>query len=86
MCGSYGEQTWACLEHMPIIANIKQGKHNAPDWLYGVCRHEMFFSGWDNVKTYLRHVAFDDHVEHYRKWKFIDMDKVYGKHRVAAEC
>lgn len=79
MCGSYGEQTMACLEHKPVIINCKQGKCNVPDWLWGVCRHEMMFGSWDETKNYLRHVAFDDHVEHYRRWRFIDMDKVYGK-------
>lgn len=83
MCGSYGEQTWACIQHKPIIINCKQGKANVPDWLLGICCHEMIFCGWDNVKDYLRQVAFDDIVEHHRRWRFIDMDKVYGKHRVA---
>ena len=81
MCGSYAEQTWACLEHKPVIVHCKQGKCSVPHWLWGVCNPEMFFGTWDGVKDYLRHVAFDDHVEHHRRWKFIDMDKVYGKHR-----
>lgn len=86
MCGSYGEQTWASIQHKPIIINCKQGKHAVPDWLLGICCHEMIFCGWDAVKDYMRHVAFDDSVEHHRRWRFIDMDKVYGKHRVATEC
>jgi hypothetical protein len=81
MCGSYGEQTWACLQHKPVVVHCSQGKFNVPDWLWGVCHPDMFFSKWSGVKDYLRHVAFDDNVEHYRRWKFIDMDKVYGKHR-----
>lgn len=79
MCGSFAEQTWACLQHKPVVICCKQGKFSVPDWLWGVCRPEMFFSTWDEVKNYLRHVAFDDNVEHYRRWKFIDMNKVYGK-------
>jgi hypothetical protein len=80
-CGSYAEQTWACLEHKPVVVHCAQGKYGVPDWLWGVCRHEMFFSTWDGVKGYLRHVAFDDNPKHFRRWRFIDMDKVYGKHR-----
>lgn len=81
MCGSYGEQTWACLQHKPVVVHCKQGKFNVPDWLWGVCHPDMFFNTWDEVKNYLRHVAFDDNVKHYHRWKFVDMDKVYGKHR-----
>ena len=81
MCGSYGEQTWACLQHKPVIIHCPAGKHRVPDWLHGVCRHEMMFDTWAKVKDYLRHVAFDNEVDHFRRWRFIDMDKVYGKHR-----
>jgi len=83
LCGTYNEQTWACLQHKPVIIHCKQGKHGVPDWLHGICRHEMMFGTWDGVKEYLRHVAFSDEVEHFRRWRFIDMDKVYGKHRMA---
>ena len=83
MCGSYNEQTWACLQRKPVVIHCKQGKHNVPDWLFGICQHEMMFSTWDEVKGYLKHVAFDDNVKHYKRWRFIDMDKVYGKHRLA---
>ena len=81
MCGSYGEQTLACMQHKPVVVHCAQGKCEVPDWLWGVCHPEMFFSTWPDVKDYLRHVAFDDNVDHLRRWRFIDMDKVYGKHR-----
>jgi len=86
MCGSYGEQTWACLQHKPVIINCKQGKNNVPDWLFGICRHEMIFDNWTGVKDYLRFVAFSNKAKHFRRWRFINMDKVYGKHRVAKKC
>jgi len=82
MCGSYNEQTWACLLKKPVIICCKQGKAGIPDWLFGICRHEMMFGSWDEVKNYLRHVAFDENAEHYKRWRFVDMDKVYGKHRI----
>lgn len=85
-CGTYNEQHLACMQHKPVVIHCKQGKHRVPDWLHGICRHEMVFGDWEEVKNYLRHVAFDDNPEHYRRWRFIDMDKVYGKHRVATEC
>jgi len=78
MCGSYGEQTHACLQRKPVVVHCKQGKANVPDWLWGICQHEMFFSTWDEVKDFLKHVAFDDNVDHFKRWRFIDMFKIYG--------
>jgi hypothetical protein len=80
-CGTYNEQHLACMQHKPVVIHCKQGKHMVPDWLHGICRHEMMFGSWDGVKNYLKHVAFDDNPEHFRRWRFIDMDKVYGKYR-----
>jgi nucleoside 2-deoxyribosyltransferase len=81
MCGSFFEAAWACLLKKPVIVCCKQGKVGIPDWLFGVCRHEMMFGSWDEVKNYLRHVAFDPNAEHYKRWRFIDMEKVYGNTR-----
>jgi hypothetical protein len=81
MCGSYNEQAWGCLLKKPVVIHCKQGKVGIPDWLFGICRHEMMFGTWDEVKDYLRHVAFDEHAEHYKRWRFIDMDKIYGRNR-----
>lgn len=79
MCGTYNEQTHACLQRKPVIVCCKQGKFGIPDWLWGICEHEMFFSNWNEVKSYLKHVAFDDNVKHFKRWRFIDMEKVYGR-------
>lgn len=81
MCGSYGEQTHACLQRKPVIIHCKQGKRNVPDWLFGICRHEMMFGTWDEVKDYLRHVSFSDDVKHYKRWRFVNTQKVYGHER-----
>lgn len=81
MCGSYGEQTHACLQRKPVIVCCKQGKFNVPDWLWGICNHEMFFSNWSEVKDYLKHVAFDENVKHYKRWRFLDTNKIYGIQR-----
>lgn len=78
MCGSYNEQTHACLQRKPVIICCKQGKHNVPDWLFGICHHEMFFSNWNEVKKYLEHVAYDNNVKHYKRWRFIDYDKAFN--------
>ena len=78
-CGSYNEQTHACLQRKPVIVHCKQGKHHVPDWLWGICQHEMFFSTWDHVKQYIEHMAYDEKVEHLKRWRFFDMNKIYGR-------
>lgn len=81
MCGSYTEQTHGCLQRKPVVVHCKQGKSRVPQWLLGICQHEMFFSTWDEIKNFLRIQAFADKVDHFNRWRFIDIDKIYGKHR-----
>jgi hypothetical protein len=79
MCGSYCEQTTACLQRKPVVIHCKQGKAKIPDWLFGICHHEMMFDTWSEVKHYLKHVAFDSNVKHFKRWRFFDMNKIYGR-------
>ena len=82
MCGSYNEQTHGCLQRKPVIVCCKQGKYQVPHWLLGICNHNMFFNNWDEVKKYIRHVAFSPKIEHYKRWKFFDYEKIYGRKRI----
>ena len=77
--GSYSEITHAALQRKPVIICCKQGKYKVPMWLYGLLNHQMFFSTWNEVKSYIQHVAYDEHVEHFKRWRFFDMNKIYGK-------
>ena len=77
--GTYSEITFGALQRKPVIICCKQGKYQVPMWLYGLLNHEMFFSTWDEVKSYIKHIAFDGSVEHLKKWKFFDMNKIYNK-------
>lgn len=77
MCGSYNEQTYASLQRKPILIHCKQGKENVPDWLFGVCKHKEFFSTWDDLKTYIKLVAYTNFRPH-KWWKFFDYSKVYN--------
>lgn len=79
MCGSYNEETIACLQRKPVITCCKQGKFKVPDWLWGICQHEMFFSSWDEVKKYIHNIAFAEKVNHMKRWRFLDMNKIYGR-------
>jgi len=78
-CGSYNEQTTACLQRKPVIVRCEQGKFNVPHWLWGICQHEMFFSTWNEVKAYIEHIAFDDNINHLKRWRFFDFKKIYGR-------
>ncbi len=77
--GSYSEITHAALQRKPVIICCKQGKYKVPMWLYGLLNHQMFFSTWNEVKSYIQHVAYDEHVEHFKRWRFFDMNKIYGR-------
>lgn len=79
MCGSYGEQTYAALEKKPVIVICEQGKNKIPSWLFGTgMRHEMFFSNFEDAKSYIKHVAYDYEVDCLNRWRFIDYDKVFN--------
>jgi hypothetical protein len=37
------------------------------------------FSNWIELKDYLQYIDTAEIVEHFKRWRFIDMDYVYGK-------
>jgi hypothetical protein len=71
-CGTYEELTWANRGKKPIIIRVEQGKSDCPDWILGTIPHEMIFSTWAEVYSYLKHVARDDYFETFRRWCFFD--------------
>jgi hypothetical protein len=77
-CGTYEELFWANREKKPIIVRVEQGKDHAPDWLWWTIPHQMIFSTWEEVKTYLDHIAFDplEKIDRFKRWIFFDWEKV----------
>jgi hypothetical protein len=71
-CGTLEELTLANREKKPIIIHVEQGKEKVPNWLLAMCPHEMMFSTWPEVHTYLREVAFAPRILHYNRWMFFD--------------
>ena len=71
-CGTYEELYWANRCKKPIIVRVAQGVEQTPDWLFGTLPFEMIFSTWDEVKTYLQHVAHDPVIERLGRWYFFD--------------
>jgi len=78
-CGSYHEAFEACSQKKPVLTVCKQGKENIPNWMFGVIPHEMMFSNFDQLKQYLLHVNSSHKVDHMNRWRFLDMDYVYGR-------
>jgi hypothetical protein len=79
MCGSYHENCMAAYQRKPVIVCCKQGIKAIPNWIFSVCRHEMFFSTLADTKRYIDHVCFSKDVETYNRWRFFDNEKIYGR-------
>jgi hypothetical protein len=76
--GTYNELFEADRQNKPIIIHMEQGKQRLPDWLFATVPHQMVFSTWPEVYTYLRHVAQDPAAETFKRWKFFDYGMLYG--------
>lgn len=73
-CGTFSEITYAALEKKPVCIVCKQGKSAIPNWLWGLCKHELFFSSFDELKTFILNGKFDS-------WRLIDYSKVFTQNR-----
>ena len=79
LCGSYHEAFLALSQRKPVLIRCKQGKHNAPNWMFGVVPHDLIFSDWEELLEYLNEVnCSESEVDHLNRWRFFDFDKVYG--------
>lgn len=71
-CGTYEELFWANRMKKPCLVRVAQGKRDCPDWLFGTLPHQLIFSTWEEVTAYLRHIAKDDHIDHFCRWRFFN--------------
>jgi nucleoside 2-deoxyribosyltransferase len=69
-CGTYEELFLANRSKKPVVIHIEQGKNKTPDWLFGTIPHQMIFSTWAEVKTYLEYVHTYAEIQHYNRWRF----------------
>ena len=77
MCGSYFEAGLAAYQRKPIVICSENGVSDIPNWIFGIGIHQMFFDSWDKVKSYIKHVCFDEEVETYNRWRFFNFNKIY---------
>jgi hypothetical protein len=75
--GSYEELFRANNLGKPILVRIEQGIEHTPDWLLGRLPLEMLFSTWDQVKTYVRHIAHDPVIDRLNRWFFFNYTGEY---------
>ena len=72
-CGTLEEIFWANRQKKPIIIHMVQGKEHAPDWLFGAIPHQMIFSDWKDIFSYLEHINSSENINTYRRWYFFSV-------------
>ena len=72
-CGTLEEIFLANRQKKPIIIHMVQGKDQTPDWLFGTIPHQMIFSTWDDIKSYLIHIDSDENIDTYKRWYFFSV-------------
>jgi hypothetical protein len=72
-CGTLEEIFLANRSKKPVVLHMEQGKKNTPDWLFGTIPHSMFFSTWEEVKSYLSHINEDQYINHENRWRFFNL-------------
>ena len=75
-CGTYEELFWANREKKPVLVRIEQGKTQAPDWLLWTLPHEHIFSNWEDMQTYIDHIAFGKDVDRMKRWIFFKFEAI----------
>jgi nucleoside 2-deoxyribosyltransferase len=72
-CGTLEEIFLANREKKPIIIHMVQGKEHTPDWLFGTIPHQMIFSTWEEIKSYLVHINSSENIEAHKRWYFFSI-------------
>ena len=72
-CGTLEEIFLANRSKKPVVVRMEQGKGSVPDWLFGTLPHSMFFSTWEEVKTYLLHINHDQEIKCEGRWRFFNL-------------
>lgn len=72
-CGTLEEIFWANRQKKPVIIRMEQGKKHTPDWLFGTVPHQMIFSTWDEIHSYLSHIDSAPHIDSQRRWYFFNI-------------
>lgn len=71
-CGTLEEIFLANRQKKPILVHMVQGKENAPDWLFGTIPHQMIFSSWNCIKSYLDYINSSNTIDTHNRWYFFE--------------
>lgn len=71
--GTIEELTLANREKKPVLVCQEDGKHLAPNWLFGMIPHQHIFGSWEDLVAYVRHIAHDPVIEGMNRWYFFEV-------------
>ena len=74
-CGSYEEIATANRQKKPILVVCKQGKDQAPNWLFFMLPHEHIFSNVEDLLHYLKKVNTHKDKQNLSRWFFLKDDQ-----------
>tara|TARA_R110002012_G_scaffold62218_4_gene163615 strand:+ start:405 stop:944 length:540 start_codon:yes stop_codon:yes gene_type:complete len=75
-CGTYEEIVTANSQKKPVLVWCQQGKENAPNWLFFMLPHQHIFGSLNELLQYLLNVDSNIDTAHYKRWFFLDKDKM----------
>lgn len=77
MCGSYGEQTMACLQRKPIVVFCDDGIESITNWIWGQCDFNYFHDSLADALAQIERINLG--VEPLdKKWKIFDFSKIHN--------
>jgi hypothetical protein len=71
-CGSYEEIVTANRQKKPVLVWCKQGKSEAPNWLFFMLPHEHIFSSMEEVIDYLQSINQCKDTSSLKRWFFLE--------------
>lgn len=79
-CGTYDELFMGCNQRKPVLIVCPYGKKKVPGWLWGRIPHELFFSNFEEMFSYLEEIDIKpiEEIDTLNKWVFIDYKKIFG--------
>ena len=81
--GTHEEVTTLNRRKVPVLVHVEQGKENLPDWYLGALPHQHIFSEWNDLFSYIRHVAYDPPpIDSFNRWRFLDYGLLYGMNTI----
>lgn len=70
-CGTYEEIVTANRQKKPVLVWCKQGKEQAPNWLFFMLPHDHIFSSFDEILHYLHKINTTQDISSLSRWFFL---------------